>query len=78
MAERLLTILEFAAAIQPLIAPINAFNWLGDLRRLRKSYSKRTTHRPVWVKIGRVVHYPESELARTITGIEAYKAKGSK
>ena len=78
MATRLLSIVEFAAALAPFVEPVSAVNQLADWRRREKFYRKRTTHRPVWVKIKNVVRYPESELAKTIAGIKAYRAKHPK
>jgi len=75
MALKLLSVTEFASEIAPIIAPVSAVNQLADWRRSRSHYRPCTVHVPRPVKIGNVVMYPESELAKTIAGIAAFKAR---
>lgn len=75
MSEQLLTIAEAAALIEPFTAPVSGVNQLADWRRARAHYRPISVYIPVPVRIRGRVFYASSEIARTVAGIAAFKAR---
>ena len=75
MAPKLLSLTQAAVALDPHVVPISGINVLNDWRRSKQHYKPLSNHIPRFVLIDGRVFYTEEEIARTIAGVQIYKAK---
>jgi hypothetical protein len=72
-SSKLLTIVEASAMLAPHLTPVNATNWLADMRRREAYYKKRGAGPPRCVKHNGVWHYPVEAIQRVIDELKAAK-----